>query len=240
MLKSLSEIFDKNQVGRQVILIQGSPGSGKTTLANKICKEWAAGTLIQNYLLVILLRLRDPRIAEMERITELIYHTIGDSDFAFEASDKIEFCESEGVLLILESWDELSDDKQKNSFFVDIISEKVFSKANVLITSHPSSIGSIKKLHVARNVAIMGFSGNQIKQYLTHCFPDPSERVKSNVKQQFLAQLNSHLALKSLACVPVNLSILVHVFKQCGEKLPNSLTELFSMYVLLKLNHHNE
>ena len=120
MLKSLSEMFDKNQVGRQVILIQGSPSSGKTTLANKICKEWAAGTLIQNYLLVILLRLKDPRIAEMEHITELIYHTIGDSDFAFEASDEIEFCEGERVSLILEGWDELSDDKQKNSLFADI------------------------------------------------------------------------------------------------------------------------
>lgn len=38
-LKSISEVFDAFQVGRQVILIQGAPGSGKTTLANNICRE---------------------------------------------------------------------------------------------------------------------------------------------------------------------------------------------------------
>jgi len=240
-LRSLSEIFDASQVNRQVILIQGSPGSGKTTLANKICREWAVGKLIQDYLLVILLRLRDPRIADMENITELIYHSIGDTDFAFEASHEIESCEGEGVLLVLEGWDELPDDIQNKSLFANIISKKVFKKASVLITSRPSSIGSIKKIHVTRNIVILGFSEDQIEQYLTYCFPDdPSEGAKSNLKQRFLAQMNLHPALEALACVPVNLSILVHVFKQCGERLPDSLTELYRKYILLKLNHHNK
>ena len=241
MLKSISEIFDMSRVNRQVILIQGSPGSGKTTLANKICMEWAMGRLIQEFLLVVLLRLRDPRVADMTHIAELIFHSTDDAaDFALEASREIECREGEGVLLVLEGWDELSDDKQQKSLFASIISKNVFSKASVLITSRPSSIGSIKKIHVTRNVAILGFSEDQIEQYLTHCFPDPSEGVKSKLKQRFLAQLNSHLALKSLACIPVNLSILVHVFKKCGQKLPNSLTELYKKYVLLKLNHHNQ
>ena len=39
-LKSILEIFDAFQVDRQVILIQGAPGSGKMTLANNICREW--------------------------------------------------------------------------------------------------------------------------------------------------------------------------------------------------------
>ena len=241
MLKSLSEIFDKSRVSREVILIQGSPGSGKTTLANEICRRWATGRLIQEYLLVILLRLRDPRIADMTNITELIYYsTTCDTDFAFEVSHEIECREGEGVLLVLEGWDELPDDKQKKSFFASIIAKGVFNNASVLVTSRPSSIGSIKKIHVTRNIAILGFSEDQIEQYLTYCLPDPSESVKSKLKQKFWAQLNSHLALKSLACIPVNLSILVHVFKESGERLPNSLTELYRKYIVLKLNHHNQ
>ena len=66
-LNSLAEIFDISGSSPQVILIQGSPGSGKTTLANKICTEWAKGNLIQYYILVILLKLRDPRISDQYR-----------------------------------------------------------------------------------------------------------------------------------------------------------------------------
>ena len=46
MLISLPEIFDISGVGQRVILIQGSPGSGTTTLANKIYRQWARGILI--------------------------------------------------------------------------------------------------------------------------------------------------------------------------------------------------
>ena len=103
--------------------------------------------------------------------------------------------------------------------------------------SDPSSIGTIKKLYVTRNIVILGFSDDQIEQYLIHYFTDPRKGGNSNFKKPFLAQVNYHLALKALARIPVNLSILVHMFKQCGEKLPNSLTKLYKKYILLKLNH---
>ena len=39
---SCSEIFEK---GHQVVLLQGSPGSDKTTIAYKMFKEWVEGKL---------------------------------------------------------------------------------------------------------------------------------------------------------------------------------------------------
>ena len=236
-LKSLSDIFDASEVGRQVILVQGSPGTGKTTLANKLCQEWAAGKLLQNYKLVILLKLRHFRLSDTENIRELIYYSTDDQSFAHQASREIESINGEGMLLLLEGWDELPEVKQSD-FFAKVISGRVLKNASVLITSRPSSIGSIQKGFVTRNIAILGFSNDQIEQYLDCCFPMPSNERVNKLKRQFLDQLSFHLALKSLACIPVNLSILVSVFQQCGGRLPSSLTELYEQYLLLKLGRH--
>ena len=237
---SLTKIFNDLDASPQVILIQGSPGSGKTTLANKIYTEWIKGSLIQHYILVILLKLRDPRISDIESTDEVISCIIGDSSLVSEVVRDIKFIDGENVLLLLEGWDELPEDKQQRSFFTNIISGKVLKKVSVLITSRPSSIGSIQKQFITCNIAIVGFTEGQIEQYLDHCFTDSGNELKDSLKYKFLLQLNTNPKLKSLAYVPVNLSILVHVFKQYGGRLPSTLTELYKDYVLLKLSLYNQ
>ena len=239
-LKSLAEIIDTSELIPQVILIQGSPGSGKTTLANEICIEWSKGNLIQHYLLVILLKLRDPRIDAIISMDKVISCTVGDSNFASEVVRDIEFIDGKRILLLLEGWDELPEKKQYESFYSNIISGTILKKGDVLITSRPSSIGSIPKRFITRHIAILGFSEDQIKQFLDHCFTGSSNELKDSLKSSFWLQLNSNPLLKSLAYVPVNLSILVHVFKQYGAKLPSTLTELYQQYVLLKLSLYNQ
>ena len=239
-LNSIKEIFDILRSSPQVILIQGSPGSGKTTLANEICSEWAKGNLIDNYILVILLKLRDPRISDIDCTDEVVKCSLGYSNSVSEVVEEINCIDGKNILLLLEGWDEFPEEKQLNSYFTNLISGKILKKCDVLITSRPSSIGSIQKRFITRHIAILGFSDKQIEQYLDHCFVDSSNELKVGLKHRFLVQLNSNPALQSLAYVPVNLSILVYVFTQHGAKLPSTLTELYQQYVLLKLSLYNQ
>ena len=240
-LNSIAEVFDTSGPVSQVILIQGSPGCGKTTLAKKICAEWAKGSLVQHYMLVVLLNLRDVTISEIESIDQMVKYTMG-KDFVKEVVRDITCIEGKNVLLLLEGWDELPENiKQLNkSFFSNIIAKEILDNVSVLITSRPSSIGSIQKKFITRNIAILGFSEDQIEQYIDQCFLDSKHGPKDTLKHKFLAQLNSNPMLKSLAYVPVNLSILVYVFTQYESELPDTLTELYQQYVLLKLSLYNQ
>ena len=235
---SLAEIFDASRSSCQVILIQGSPGSGKTMLANKICTEWAKGNLIQYYILVILLKLRDPRISDIDSIDNVVKCSLGDN--VSEVVGEINCNDGKNVLLLLEGWDEFPEEKQQKSLFTEFISGEVLKECDILITSHPSSIGSMQKIFITHHIAILGFSDDQIEQYLDYCFVDSSNELKNSLKHRFLVQLNSNPALKSLAYVPVNFSILVYVFTEHGAKLPSTLTELYQQYVLLKLSLYNQ
>ena len=239
-LNSLAEIFDVSRSSPQVILIQGSPGSGKTTLANKICTEWAKGYFVQYCMLVILLKLRDPRISDIDCIDDVVKCSLGDNNSVSEVVGEINCTDGKNILLLLEGWDEFPEEKQQKSFFTNLISGKVLKKCDIIITSRPSSIGSIQKIFITRHIAILGFSDDQIEQYLDHRFVDSSNKLKDGLKNRFLVQLKSNPALKSLAYVPVNLSILVYVFTEHGAKLPSTLTELYQQYVLLKLSLYNQ
>ena len=195
---------------------------------------------MQHYTLVILLSLRDVTVSEIESIDEMVECTMGD-EFVSEVVRDITCIEGKNILLLLEGWDELPEDKQLNkSFFVNIIVRKILKKGDVLITSRPSSIGSIQKQFITRNIAILGFSEDQIEQYVDQCFVDSSHGPKDTLKCKFMAQLDSNPLLKSLAYVPVNLSILLYVFKQYESQLPSTLTELYQHYVLLKLSLYHQ
>ena len=181
-LNSLAEIFDASGPVSQVVLIQRSPGCGKTTLANKICFEWAKENLFQHYILVILLNLRDVTISEIESIDQMVEYTMGE-DFVAEIVRDITLIEGKNIVLLLEGWDELPGDKQLDkSFFANLIAGKILKKGSVLITSRPSSIGSIQKKFITRNIAILGFSDNQIEQYIDQCFLDSSHGPKHTLK----------------------------------------------------------
>ena len=51
----LEEVLEKVEVGRKrVVLMEGAPGCGKSTLSLHICQQWAEGKLFQEYSQVVL------------------------------------------------------------------------------------------------------------------------------------------------------------------------------------------
>ena len=87
---------------RDVILFEGNPGIGKSTLAINICKRWSKGTLLQKCDAVILLPLRDPRIQEAKSISDLLQ--ILDDDMRESVFKEIVKNKGEGICFVLEGY----------------------------------------------------------------------------------------------------------------------------------------
>ena len=76
----ISDIFesvkmeDGYDVEPKLILIDGAPGMGKTTLCKEIAYQWANGGLLKDTKLVFLLYLRDPAVQKIYDLKDLIHY----------------------------------------------------------------------------------------------------------------------------------------------------------------------
>ena len=71
-LIKLENIFKESRSRRKVILLEGAPGCGKSTLSVYICQQWEKGQLFNQFKLVILIRLRDPAVKNAKGLADLL------------------------------------------------------------------------------------------------------------------------------------------------------------------------
>jgi len=207
------------------ILVQGSPGIGKTAFSLTVCKKWAGNNCFSQFSIVILWALRDPQIASFTSAEDLFFH---DSKEVSEAVVKeVKHSGGKGVLFVLDGWDELPSkftESRSSCFFLKLIEGKELPYSSVIVTSRNiSSQTFLRQNCFHRTIDILGFSKDYIQQYIQKCFSKAPEDRK-----QLLQQLEERPDIQSICYVPMNCSIVCYVYS-CKKALPSTLTGLYSL-----------
>ena len=213
----------------RVILIEGAPGGGKSTLALYICHKWARGDIVNSldiFNLVVLVYLRDQAVQNATTLADMLPNTLEDSKMVATRIQTIYGC---NVLFIFDGWDEFPSHLQNNSLVSTIIRQLhklSLHQSTILITSRPVSSGNL--LHIAdRRVEILGFTQHQIREYIEKALDGNSTQI-----QKLVQHLEEHPVIEGYCYVPLHVAILVHIFLTLKGALPTTLHDLFCKLVL--------
>ena len=227
-LSGYSEIAEPN---RYIVVMDGAPGVGKTTLSRKICSDWAQGKLIKDHHIVILKPLR-----ELKGHTATSLNDILNSDelVVEEIVKHIKSTFGSGVMFIFDGFDELSSKQRadKNTLFWDIIRGNRLHNCSVLVTSRSCASGPLLEINrVNRHVEVLGFK----KKDIEHCI---KQNVTDKRKAEKLIQmLKERLDIVSLCYIPLNCRIVLYVYQQ-QDTLPDTLTQLYEVFILYTVKHY--
>lgn len=218
----------------KVVLLEGAPGSGKTTLALHICQKWSKGELFQEYLAVIVVQLRDPVVQCAKNIGDLLPCT--DKSMAKKTVAEIAAIEGEAILWILDGWDELPVTLQKRSLFKDLIfppAKSPVSKSTVVVSSRPISATYLQRC-ISNRVEILGFREKELRLYFEHCLKEEPPTVVEDL----ISKVSENPALESTCYLPLSAAIVAHVYQCNGHSLPNTQYEMFLIMVLNFIFRH--
>ena len=229
------QVTKENEGQRKVILLEGAPGCGKSTLSVYICQQWEKGQLFNQFQLVILIRLRDQAVINAKGLADLL--PCPDTTTAQQIAARMLANRCQDVLFILDGWDELPPNLRKNSIFHQIVQPRLsrlnsLCESTVIVTSRPITSGDLHQV-VSSRVEILGFTAEELHQFFTQCLKRDTEAVKT-----LLERIEENPEVAGCCYLPLNATILVHLFKSDSNTLPTTLYGIFSSLVLNCIKRH--
>ena len=209
-----------------LILIEGRPGSGKTILLVRISCDWAKGN-IANSELIIFVRLR-----YLDKTREVYLHDLLRSACpALTPNDihglslYIEGRFGEGIVFLLDGFDEYGVPADADNYICNLINRKIFPRSTVILSSRPAATQRFRQ-NATQWIEIVGFMNKQVMRYIQTYYEHDKEKGL-----QLEQHLNSHTIVLNLCYLPLYCAMLVHLYEQ-KSLLPETETEFYRYFTL--------
>jgi len=240
IIKDFQEIFsllDEPISSKQprIILVEGSPGVGKTFLLKHLSYLWAKGKLLMNSKVLFLLYLRDPAVHNMNSLHDLVHHFYGcnkdASEIATSYATKLLQDGGKFVTLLLDGYDEYPDNLRQHSFIAGILQRKILPACAIVISSRAHASTKLRS-NVACRVEILGFSEDDQKDFIQQSLEEEPDKIP-----MLDEYLKTHPVIASLCYIPFYMTVLLFLYTQ-EKTLPTSSTELYNLFICLTICRH--
>ena len=216
---------------RRVTFIRGIAGMGKSVLAKQLTYGWANGDIYQNFKMCVMFECRDLNYFRDHEGAELKNHELL-GEF-LKSKVNYDLGDGEGVLIIVDGFDELYDVTEKESIIGQLLRRKIYPRSKVILTGRPHievKLHSYRDVGGLKTVEIQGLTNEQISIYVEkfskredHVLDINKAKGASNVPIIHVPQF-----LNTLCCIAILLK---------GQAVSNS-TELYCWTVFLLLKQH--
>ena len=230
-LRDIQDLFESASEKCRSILIEGQTGIGKTTICKEICYQWAKNSLLTTDKLVLLLLLQDPNVQKIASECQLVnYFSVS----AITKDTLMKYLEDgcgAGITFILDGYNKLSVQQQKNSFFKDLIEGKMLVEARVIVTSEPLTT---KCFHNCVDLRIELF---ELAKYNKQEFIAMSLKNHPSRSKKLWKHLLHYPKIELLTRTPINTTIMISLCLNSHCPLPTTATEMYEQFILFAVGH---
>ncbi len=217
-----------------LLLVEGRPGSGKTTLVHKLTRDWAEGKkVLQGARMVFLVTLRLANESGKDNslldLLQIFYGNVRNKEIEHD----LQKCRGKGACFILDGLDEYPIEKKKNSVIDELLNTRtLLPDSMVIVASRPVATKKLKELCTAR-VEVIGFHKDQIYSYVRSY---PFLNSGMNIKME--EYLHQHPNVLHMCYLPVHAAMICFLFSKLRGDIPQTETQIYKQFTIATILRH--